>query len=1555
MVPSSPRYGLGRSWILQTLLGRRPGPLGVRERRWRLQPRLEALEDRVVPAFVITPTFDSTINSDPNAATIKASINRVIQSFEDSFSDNITVNITFKEVTTGLGGSNTANGTITYTSYLAALMSHATTADDTTALASLPAGPTTPVGGAGNKSVIVAAALQNALGLAGAVSPDGTISLNTSIMNLDRTLVLDNGNTTAGSNLISGLSKTASLGVGFPVVGAGIPGSTDSGNTMNGSNMVTGLSNTASLAVGEAVTGSGIPLGTTVAGIGPTSITLSNNATATATAVSLIFTTTIATIGPSSITLSNNATATATGVSLEFGQDPNKYDLMDTTAHEIDEVLAMGSAMDGQTNGNTANSVIKPLDLFRYSANGVRSYDTLLATTSYFSIDGGATNLVGFNQFSPNVPPGNTPDFGDWFSNNGNGNAVNAHVQDSNAQPGQFDTLSVELRRLDVLGYTRVTTAAPVVTPPADQTAVEGATTTLNLGSFSAASPNAPWGVTVSWGDGSTSPIFFVNSAGSLGTLSHTYAEEGSYTVTVNVTDFVTMSDSKTFKVNVSDPNVNAVGSFSFAAVEGALSAVQTVATFTDPGGPELPVDGHYTATISWGDSTPSSAGTITYIDGGSMTFTVTASHLYTEEGTYTISVTINHEGSTPQTVTSTATVSDPNVKAMGSFSFAAVEGALSAVQTVATFTDPGGPELPVDGHYTATISWGDSTPSSAGAITYIDGGSKTFTVTASHLYGEEGTYTITVTINHEGSTPQMVTSTATVTDPAVMAQGVDVSAKECIAFQAPVATFADPGGAEPNPSDNIDGIPSHYTATVDFGDGKGPSPAVITYSGAAGSKTELFTVTAMHAFDEEGTFSVTVTINHEGMITVAHSTATVRDNFGLLLLDPTGDKSLMVTGNGSATVNNCGAVVVDSSDPRAIFLTDNAVVSATEADVGLGGGAVTTGHAALNLSEPEFNHEAATPDPIALPLPPEPATHFAAVHYSSSVLLTLSPGTYDGGITVDGNGTVALLPGLYYMNGGGFSVTSHGSVTGTGGVLLVNAPAGPSDTISITGQASVVLTASTTLPDGLAAYDGIALMQDPASANPVSVTGQASLTVTGTVYAPSALLKIDGNGNAVVSAFSGGHISLGGVVVAFDTMVTGNGDLTINADPSPQFQLAAGSAIGLPSGSGLLGSRFALHTGPLLVAVTDSANAPSAAEQARIADAIASLNTALGPFGVNLVEASAGQSALATVRLNIVAATDFGGVAAGVLAVTEHGDAITLVSGWNWYLGADPGGIGPKQFDFETVVAHELAHAVGLGEGSDPSSVMYAYLGSGVTRRELSASDLGVIAYIEGKGLPEPVGANDGAGGPGLNGSAVSADSGGHGGIAQSERSAVGTVVTALEASVATSLASPGGATGATPPTVAIASGLDVAGRWVILVVNSPARPAVLLGTAASSPDDQVALPPRALPGTGDGAGGAGGNQAEPVRAAPTEPSPPPAALAPTFGASRLLQQAHDACFAATVEAPVVPAADSAAVGRGGFASLLVSAGLALALGGRWTAPGRQEEEELRRRPLLR
>jgi hypothetical protein len=63
----------------------------------------------------------------------------------------------------------------------------------------------------------------------------------------------------------------------------------------------------------------------------------------------------------------------------------------------------------------------------------------------------------------------------------------------------------------------------------------------------------------------------------------------------------------------------------------------------------------------------------------------------------------------------------------------------------------------------------------------------------------------------------------------------------------------------------------------------------------------------------------------------------------------------------------------------------------------------------------------------------------------------------------------------------------------------------------------------------------------------------------------------------------------------------------------------------------------------------------------------------------------------------------------------------------WTWYAGADPTAIQAGQFDFETVVMHELGHVLGLGHSADPTSVMYATLGAGTANRNLTVADLNV------------------------------------------------------------------------------------------------------------------------------------------------------------------------------------------------------------------------------------
>lgn len=144
-----------------------------------------------VQALVIVPTFDSSITSDPNAATIESTINTAIQFYQARFSDPITVTILFQEITTaGLyGHSNWWYYNINYSTYLADLQSDATTTNDTVALAHLPSASVNPVTGTTN--VRVKTSNLRAVGINGLNSGlsggyDGIIGLHTSQLNLSR-------------------------------------------------------------------------------------------------------------------------------------------------------------------------------------------------------------------------------------------------------------------------------------------------------------------------------------------------------------------------------------------------------------------------------------------------------------------------------------------------------------------------------------------------------------------------------------------------------------------------------------------------------------------------------------------------------------------------------------------------------------------------------------------------------------------------------------------------------------------------------------------------------------------------------------------------------------------------------------------------------------------------------------------------------------------------------------------------------------------------------------------------------------------------------------------------------------------------------------------------------------------------------------------------------------------------------------------------------------------------------------------------------------------------
>jgi len=144
-------------------------------------------------------------------------------------------------------------------------------------------------------------------------------------------------------------------------------------------------------------------------------------------------------------------------------QNPSDYSLQAVAEHEMDEVLGLGSGLNLPTD-NLSMEYPRPEDLYRYSANGVRSYTNSSSAVSYFSINGGATNLIGFNQ------QGNgRADYGDWAS------SATPHVQDAYGTPGS--TLGVEFTALDVIGY-------QTVPEPATGTVVPGALAALAAAAF---------------------------------------------------------------------------------------------------------------------------------------------------------------------------------------------------------------------------------------------------------------------------------------------------------------------------------------------------------------------------------------------------------------------------------------------------------------------------------------------------------------------------------------------------------------------------------------------------------------------------------------------------------------------------------------------------------------------------------------------------------------------------------------------------------------------------------------------------------------------------------------------------------------------------------------------------------------------------------------------------------------------------------------------------------------------------------------------------------------
>ncbi len=407
------------------------------------------------------------------------------------------------------------------------------------------------------------------------------------------------------------------------------------------------------------------------------------------------------------------------------------------------------------------------------------------------------------------------------------------------------------------------------------------------VASFTDADPNgmlSDYTATINWGDGIVTPGTITMSPTVTGLFlvsgTHQFAQSSvPYQAIITVKDVGGSTATAFTSITVTDTPLTAGPVTAVTATEAQPFTVQ-VGTFTNANPSTLPTQ--YASTITWGDGSSPSSGVIGELANG--TFTVTGSHTYAEESTagtpYAITVTVTSIGGTaPSSITDTATgtVADAPLYSQGS-PINGVEGIglNPSPTTVATFTDADPNGTVTD--YTAVITWGDGTTTTAGTITQTGASpnGSTFSVTGSHIYAEEGTYQTQVTITDAGGSKTVAVGTAVIADALLTASPAQptVSTTEDVAFSGAVASFTDANPTAP--------LSDFSYVTIDWGDGTPLTLGKVTQSGAIGT---AFEVSGTHTYADArvnggiGTFPITVAVHDIGGSTLTvNNTANVAD-----------------------------------------------------------------------------------------------------------------------------------------------------------------------------------------------------------------------------------------------------------------------------------------------------------------------------------------------------------------------------------------------------------------------------------------------------------------------------------------------------------------------------------------------------------------------------------------------------------------------------------------------------------------------------------------------------
>jgi hypothetical protein len=272
-----------------------------------------------------------------------------------------------------------------------------------------------------------------------------------------------------------------------------------------------------------------------------------------------------------------------------------------------------------------------------------------------------------------------------------------------------------------------------------------------------------------------------------------------------------------------------------------------------------------------------------------------------------------------------------------------------------------------------------------------------------------------------------------------------------------------------------------------------------------------------------------------------SHATAGVAmSEYCFLVLDPTSANALKLENSAQLRGSGCG-IQVNSTNASGTNVAGNSA-QITAPSFGVAAGSAVGAEKIITDGGVQYGVPA-TPDPLSqLAMPSVPNTCDYGSAAAPAVLMgtiTLNPGTYCGGINVNGNFT--LRPGLYILRGGGLTIIGGaGSLQASGtGVTFLNTapPAGATYSwgpiFVQSGSVNLNLWANT---DPASALPGVLFYTDPAAPYMVNLFKANSVSrMDGTMYFPTGMVKFE----------SGATFTINGALIAYQVEMSQSVNLT--------------------------------------------------------------------------------------------------------------------------------------------------------------------------------------------------------------------------------------------------------------------------------------------------------------------------------------------------------------------------------------------------------------------------